>query len=79
MRCLIAQAVIAGPKVITPLHTAQQMTQLNGVNGCNGCWVNNAAYEGYLEAAEAAGNWAGNQAARGQHIFSVTGALAARF
>ena len=50
------------------------MTQLNGVNGCNGCWVNNAAYEGYLEAAEAAGNWARNQAARGQHIFSVTGA-----
>ena len=50
------------------------MTALNGVNGCNGCQVNQAAYEGFLEAQTATSNWQGNQAARGAHIFSVAGA-----
>lgn len=58
------------------MHTNPAMIPLNGVNGCNGCQVNQAAYEAFLEAQTAAGNWAGNQAARGAHIFSVTGSSA---
>ena len=66
-------AVIAGPRRITAMHTNPAMIPLTGVNGCNGCQVNQAAYEAFLEAQTATQNWAGNQAARGAHIFSVAG------